>query len=721
MPVLTRRVSRLRGAWAAGLLMLALILHISCGGGDSIEPPRAVVVRIVPSTPISLLAGESYQLKATPTDARGSDLPGIKISWSSGDSSVATVEDGLVTGIMPGSAPILASADSASGETSVTVLAQVARLVINPPFPTLLPGDTLQLAANAEDAWGGPIEGRAVLWTTDDPTVATVSDAGVVTAVHPGSGAVSATVSNKTASVTVLVLSPVSALDISPDSATLHPRDMLQFTATSRDVDGGIIDGRPIQWTVSDLAIASVNDAGIVTAKRLGTALLTADVEGQRGTARLKVQAAVRSVLLSPDRGTLRIGATLQLEVTLKDENGNSVDGREVSWTTDHPEVATVSASGLVKAVRVGQVMVTAKSEGKEGRSTITVEEAVARVVVTPASRRLVLGEVFRFSASPRAADGDALSGREVEWSSDRPNIATVSKDGRVTALAEGTAQIEASSEGVDGHARVDVWQPTDQPVVFVGAGDIATCAGQGDEQTARLLDRIAGVVFVAGDNAYPDGTEAEYANCYDPTWGRHKSRTRPVPGNREYLTPNASGYFNYFGSAAGNPATGYYSYDLGAWHVLALNTQFTGKEGSPQAEWVKADLAAHPKKCTLAIWHVPLFGPDSASARMRPVFDLLHKAGAELVINGHEHSYQRFAPQTAFGVADPERGVREFVVGTGGKGVGASDKVLPNREVAYGGGFGVLELKLYQESYSWEFISVAGKTFSDSGSATCH
>lgn len=720
MPVLTHRVPWLRGAWAAGLLLLALILHVSCG--DNTGPLRATAVRIVPPAPLSLFAGESYQLKAIPTDAKGSVVSGVEITWSSGDSSVAAVDgSGLVTGITPGLAPILVSADNASGETAVSVLAQVAELVISPPTPTLLPGNTLQLVANAEDAWGGPIEDRPILWTTDDPSVATVSEAGLVTGVQPGSGTVTATMSKKTASVRILVLEPIAALGVAPSSATLHPREMLQFRATSRDANGGIIEGRTIAWTVSDPDIASVNEAGIVTGKRLGTASVTADAEGQRGTAQLKVEAAVRSVVLSPGRGKLRPGATLQLEVTLKDENANPVDGRDVVWTSNDPAVASVSASGLVNAVRPGQVTVTASSEGKEGRSTITVEEAVARVVVTPVSRRLVLGEVFRFTASLRDADGRVLNGREVEWSSDRPGVTTVSKDGRVTALAEGTTEIEATSEGVEGHATVEVWQPDDQPVVFVGAGDVATCAGQGDEQTARLLDQIPGVVFVAGDNAYPDGTDADYANCYDPTWGRHKSRTRPIPGNREYLTTNATGYFKYFGSAAGNPATGYYSYDLGAWHVLALNTQFTGKEGSPQAEWVKADLAANQKKCTLAIWHVPLFGPDSVSVRMQHVFDLLHKAGAELVINGHEHNYQRFAPQTANGVADPERGVREFIVGTGGKGVGVGDKTLPNREVAYGAGFGVLKLKLYQESYSWEFISVAGKTFGDRGSAACH
>jgi len=719
MPVRTRNVAWLRGGVPAGLLV-GLILHVSCGGNT--EPPRAAAIRVEPSSALSLLTGESYQLTATPIDAGGSALAGLEIDWSSGDSGVATVDgSGLVTGLMPGSARLVASADTASGETAVTVLAQVTELTISPASPSLLPGTKLQLIVSAEDAWGGPIDGRPVLWATDDPSVATVSAAGLVAGVHPGSATVTATVSKKTEEVSVLVVEPISALDLAPSTAILHPREELQFTATLRDVDGGIIEGRPIGWTVSDPGIASITEAGKVTARRSGTASITADAEGQQAVARLIVQAAVGSVSLNAGGGKVRPGGTLQLEVTLKDENGNLLDERDVAWTSDHPNVATVSRSGVVKGIRPGPATVTASSEGKEGRAAIRVEEPVARVVVTPGTRRLVLGEVFGFRASLRAADGEVLTGRQVEWSSERPGVATVNKEGRVTAVGEGTTEIEAISEGVEGDVTVVVWQPDDQPVVLVGAGDIASCLGQGDEQTARLLDQIPGVVFIAGDNAYPDGSEADYADCYEPTWGRHKSRTRPVPGNREYLTPNARGYFNYFGAAAGDPATGYYSYELGAWHILALNTQFTGREGSPQAEWVKADLAAHPKKCTLAIYHVPLFGPDSLSPRMEHVFDLLHKAGAELVINGHEHNYQRFAPQTAKGVYDPERGVREFIVGTGGKGVGVGDRTLPNREVAYGGGFGVLKLKLYQEAYSWEFVSVAGKTFSDSGSASCH
>ncbi|MDQ3209188.1 MAG: Ig-like domain-containing protein [Gemmatimonadota bacterium] len=288
MPVRNRNVAWLRGGVPAGFLV-GLILHVSCGGNT--EPPRAAAIRIEPSSALSLLAGESYQLTATPLDAGGSALSGLELAWSSGDSGVATVDgSGLVTGLMPGSARIVVSADTASGETAVTVLAQVTELTISPASPSLLPGTTLQLIVSAEDAWGGPLDGRPVLWTTDDPSVATVSAAGLVAGVRPGSATVTATVSKKTEEVSVLVVEPISALDLAPSTAILHPREELQFTATLRDADGGIIEGRPIGWTVSDPDIASISEDGKVTARRSGTASITADAEGQQAVARLIVQ-----------------------------------------------------------------------------------------------------------------------------------------------------------------------------------------------------------------------------------------------------------------------------------------------------------------------------------------------------------------------------------------------------------------------------------------------
>jgi hypothetical protein len=262
---------------------------------------------------------------------------------------------------------------------------------------------------------------------------------------------------------------------------------------------------------------------------------------------------------------------------------------------------------------------------------------------------------------------------------------------------------------------------------VLVGAGDIAGCGSEKDEETARLLDNIAGTVFTLGDNVYPDGTAELFTDCYDPTWGRHKARTHPSPGNHDYLVPGAPGYFDYFGAAAGEVGKGYYSYDVGDWHIIVLNSECVEAGGcgsdSPQGQWLKADLAANPSTCTLAYWHTPRFSSGSVhgnDAHMQDFWQLLYDAGADVVLNGHEHLYERFAPQDPNGVADPEHGIRQFTVGTGGKSLYAFGTVQPNSEVRNSDTYGVLKLTLYPTSYDWEFIPIAGQTFTDSGSANC-
>ncbi|HEY6207486.1 MAG TPA: PKD domain-containing protein, partial [Gemmatimonadales bacterium] len=258
--------------------------------------------------------------------------------------------------------------------------------------------------------------------------------------------------------------------------------------------------------------------------------------------------------------------------------------------------------------------------------------------------------------------------------------------------------------------------------VVFVGAGDIADCTTNGDNLTANLLDTIPGTVFAAGDNAYPDGTLSNFTNCYGPTWGRQKARTRPIPGNHDYNTSGASGYFQYFGAAAGDPSKGYYSYDLGDWHLIALNVYIAHNAGSAQEQWLRADLAASTKRCTLAYWHPPLFSSGSLTdTTTRVLWQDLYAAGAEIVVNGHEHNYQRFAPQTPTGAADAVYGIREIVAGTGGEELFHVGTPLPNTQAQNASTFGVLKLTLYSTGYDWKFIPIAGQTFTDAGSGTCH
>ena len=269
---------------------------------------------------------------------------------------------------------------------------------------------------------------------------------------------------------------------------------------------------------------------------------------------------------------------------------------------------------------------------------------------------------------------------------------------------------------------------PADQAAILVGAGDIADCKDlTGAEATAKLLDQLPGTVMAVGDLAYPDGSKENFV-CYDKTWGRAKSRTRPAAGNHEFHSAGGTPYFDYFGHAAGDPKTGYYSYELGTWHVVVLNSECPDvggcEAGSPQEKWLRADLAAHPVACTLAYWHKPLFSSGSAHGNdltVKPFFQALYEANADLVINGHDHDYERFAPQTPDGTGDPARGIREFVAGTGGKNHRPFGEPKPNSEVRDATAFGVLKLTLKPGGYDWQFIPEAGKTFTDSGSGNCH
>ncbi len=268
---------------------------------------------------------------------------------------------------------------------------------------------------------------------------------------------------------------------------------------------------------------------------------------------------------------------------------------------------------------------------------------------------------------------------------------------------------------------------PSGGDPVLVGAGDIADCNNPGDVATAALLDNIPGTVFTLGDNAYPSGAASDFANCYGPTWGRQKARTRPATGNHEYLTSGASGYFGYFGAAAGNPNQGYYSYDMGTWHVIVLNAecgQVAGcGAGSPQETWLRSDLSAHPAQCTLAYWHQARFtsGVSHNDTTYDAFWQDLYHARADVVLNGHDHDYERFAPQDPFGNADPTSGIREFVVGTGGEQLSPISSTIANSQVHDDQTFGVLKLTLHPTSYDWQFIPQSGKTFTDSGSTPCH
>lgn len=259
---------------------------------------------------------------------------------------------------------------------------------------------------------------------------------------------------------------------------------------------------------------------------------------------------------------------------------------------------------------------------------------------------------------------------------------------------------------------------------VLLAAGDISRCENENDEATARLLDARDGVVATLGDNVYDSGSTTEFMDCYDPAWGRHKGRTRPAPGNHDYETSGASEYYDYFGEAAGDPDKGYYSYELGGWHVVVLNSNVERDAGSAQEEWLRADLEANPDACTVAYWHHPRFSSDGthgSNASMQPLWQVLYDGGVEIALAGHDHHYERFAPLDAEGDVDPGFGIRQFVLGTGGAGHYELGDPLPGSEVRDADTFGILELSLDRGGYRWEFVPVPGSTFTDSGGGTCH
>lgn len=326
----------------------------------------------------------------------------------------------------------------------------------------------------------------------------------------------------------------------------------------------------------------------------------------------------------------------------------------------------------------------------------------------------LIVGAAFLVGIGCAACTGRVGGGAPTETPTSPPEPTSTVPLPAASATPEPTASPTSTAE------------PT--PAVLIAVGDIASCDAQGDEAVAELVADRPGTLAVLGDTVYPAGSAEQFQDCYNPAWGPFKDRTRPSVGNHEYLTPGASGYFDYFGPAAGPAGLGYYSYDLGAWHIAVLNSNCwevggCGRE-APQALWLAADLRDHPAECTLAYWHDPRFssGRHGGSDLVGAYWDLLYQAGADIVLSGHDHDYERFAPQGPQGQADPEHGMREFVVGTGGfSHYPFPGKPIANSEARDSTSFGVLVLKLFPDRYDWEFVPIAGKSFTDSGSSACH
>jgi len=280
--------------------------------------------------------------------------------------------------------------------------------------------------------------------------------------------------------------------------------------------------------------------------------------------------------------------------------------------------------------------------------------------------------------------------------------------------LAVGPAAAAAAPDPVLAAAG-DIACPTTEPLARKSCHQVATAA------LVRSINPSG--VAVLGDNQYEGGALGDYLTSFEPSWGAFKALIRPAPGNHEYGTPGATGYYQYFGPAAGDPTRGYYSYELGSWHVVVLNSNcafVSCATGSEQEQWLRKDLAAHPRSCSMAYWHHALFSSQGGDSRMRDVWRTLTRANVDVVLSGHNHVYERFAPQDADSAPDPVHSPREFVVGTGGKGLGLIRQAKANSEVRYTENFGVLAMTLGTSGYSWALVT-EGAGVADAGSAACH
>ena len=457
--------------------------------------------------------------------------------------------------------------------------------------------------------------------------------------------------------------------------------------------------------------------------------------------------------------------ARLRLYVMDGSPEGGSVyavsapwDETTLSWATAPAISGTpIGTLGAVSAGTWAEVQLAAGAIGSDGTYRFALKKTGSELAVYGSREsmnppQLVLSQggapdppVADFVAGPTSGPAplsvafrDLSAGAPNAWAWDFGDDGSVDSGARSpyhTFATPGTYDVRLTVSGPGGQAttlRRGLVVVSDGPAavpddaVLAGAGDIGDCGSTGDEATSLLIDGIPGTVFTLGDNAYPSGSAANFSACFDPAWGRHRNRTRPSPGNHDYGTAGASGYFGYFGAAGGDPATGYYSYDLGGWHVIALNSNCSAiggcGAGSPEEVWLRADLAAHPAACTVAYWHHPLFSSAGRADRtFAPFWQALYDAGADLVLNGHEHVYERFAPQDPSGRLDPGLGLRQIVVGVGGHGQGEFNVVTPNSERRDDATWGVLRLSLHATGYTWQFVPVAGETFSDAGSGACH
>ena len=437
----------------------------------SIVQGAVASVSVTPN-PVTMVAKQTTQLAATARDASGGVVSGKSVVWSSSNTAVASVSSqGVVTAVGAGSTTITATIDGVSGTSAVTVSnVPVAKVDVTPVSPTINTGSSIQLATTVTDANGVVVTDRVVTWATSNAAIASVSSTGVVTGVLPGSATITATSEGKSGSTTVSVtLVPVGSVTVAPNTLSLTPSQTGTLAATVTDANGAVVTNRPVTWTTSDAAIATVSQTGVVTAVTPGSATITAATGSKSGTAAVTVsQTPVANVVVAPTSLALTQGQTGTLTATVTDANGAPLV-RTVNWTSDHTNIATVSSAGLVTAVSPGSAVITADAGGKSSTASVTVTPVpIASVSVSPLTATLTVGQGTTLTATVTDANGAVASSASVAWSSSNPGVAAVSSTGDVTTGSAGTATITASSGGKSGTAMITVNAAAPGPIATV-------------------------------------------------------------------------------------------------------------------------------------------------------------------------------------------------------------------------------------------------------------
>jgi hypothetical protein len=721
-------------------------------GTISIAPRPASADEIHPRSAIGI-AADGRLLLAT-VDGRetgvsaGARLPELaELMLSRGAVSAINLDGGgsstLVVRRAGATSTAVANRPSDGSERAITNSIQVisnaptgplATLNVQPATRTIYKNAVLDFRASGMDAAYNPVPlGAGQIGWSVSPPLGTIDATGRFVATAPGTAQVVATANGVTGTAAITVLVDTSAPVASPPRVTLP---------TGRGIGTGVPVS--IAWNA-----ASDVGSGVASYE------LQRSVDGSAWATMPKASAMSRSTIL-----TLPRNRTYQFQVRAVDAAGNVGAWRTTGSFRLAVAQETTRALAFVKGT--WSQTTSPSYDGGRARSTRTVN-GIARFTFTGSTFAWVSARSPVRGAASVYVNGAFVGNVDTYSTSSAARLMVFSKTW--TTSARRTVEIRAA--GTPGHPRIDLDSfvvltpvagttpppapaatptptpppppqatPTPAPTptpppsspasVLVGAGDIASCGLTADTATAKLVSGIAGNVFTAGDNAYETGSVANFANCYDPTWGAFHDRTYPVPGNHEYETSGASGYFDYFGARAGPIGTGWYAYDLGTWRIYALNSNcfVVGCDaGGAQEQWLRDDLAANPRPCVLAYWHHPRFssGQHGNDAEVAPLWDALYDAGAEVIVNGHDHDYERFAPQTPSGAGNSATGIRQFVVGTGGASLRSFGTVKANSQVRNSGTHGVIKLTLGSASYDWQFIPIAGKTFTDSGTGTCH